>query len=64
MFDVEGVNNETIRLASLHDGVIIAEKMGRGERHPFTTGSYTLARPSAEVPGREAEGADVCNKPP
>ena len=51
-FDVKGVNNEARNLASLYNGVFIAERMPRRERHRSVTGLCTLAIPY-NIPGRE-----------
>ena len=54
-FDVNGLNNETRNLASLYDGVFIAEKIDRREGHRFITGLCTLAI-RYNMPGREPQG--------
>ena len=52
LFDVRGINVGTINFASLFDGLFIAEKMGRGQRHQSMAGLCTLAR-RYNIPIRE-----------
>ena len=55
LFDLNSVNKRTRDLTSLYDGVFIAERMGRGEGHPFITGLCTLAIPH-NMRGRDSLG--------
>ena len=54
-FDANDVYNGIRNLASLYDGVFIAERIGRREGHRFVTGLCTLVI-SYNMPGREPEG--------
>ena len=46
---------QTRNLASLYEGMFIAERMGRGEGHRSATDLCTLAKPY-NMPGRETQG--------